>query len=141
MGCHRYEGFDRESDEMASVNQQLRALDTQKSDWLREAGFAVQKGDKTRDNAEAQKLYAHSNDLKVRASGLASKMEQLDMRARSLVREQKKVGPSLKEARVKLKKEWIPVWLKDPHQWRGGTEGPAGRRDDDESRASGAGGG
>jgi len=138
MGCHRYEGFDRESDEMSSVNQQLRALDTQKADWLREAGFAIQKGDKTRDNTEAQKLYAHANDLKVRASGLDSKMEQLDMRARSLVREQKKVGPSLKEARVKLKKEWIPVWLKDPHQWREGTKMPTFRLDDNEIRAIGA---
>ena len=25
MGCHRYEGFDREADEMSSVNQQIRA--------------------------------------------------------------------------------------------------------------------
>src|SRR5207302_2035357 len=84
--------------------------------------FSSQKGDKTRDNAEAQKLYAHANDLKVRASGLDAKIEQFDMRARSLVREQKKVGPSLKEARMKLRKEWIPVWLKDPHAWREGKK-------------------
>ena len=51
------------------------------------------------------------------------------MRARSLVREQKKVGPSLKEARVKLRKEWIPVWLKDPHLARRHEDAdvPAGR--------------
>ena len=70
MGCHRYEGFDREADEMSSVNQQIRTLEQQKAEWMREAGFAIQKGDKTRDNTEAQKLYAHANDLKVRASGL-----------------------------------------------------------------------
>ncbi len=57
------------------------------------------------------------------------------MRSRSLVREVKKVGPSLKEARVKLKKEWIPVWLKDPHQWREGTKMPTFRLDDNEIRA------
>jgi cytochrome c551/c552 len=138
MACHRYEGFDREADEMSSINQQLRTLETQKADWIREAGFSIQKGDKTRDNTEAQKLYAHANDLKVRASGLDSKMEQFDMRARSLVREQKKVGPSLKEARMKLRKEWIPVWLKDPHQWREGTKMPTFRLDDNEIRAIGA---
>jgi cytochrome c551/c552 len=138
MGCHRYEGFDREADEMSSINQQLRTLEQQKADWLREAGFSIQKGDKSRDNTEAQKLYAHANDLKVRASGLDSKMEQFDMRARSLVREQKKVGPSLKEARMKLRKEWIPVWLKDPHQWREGTKMPTFRLDDNEIHAIGA---
>jgi len=57
------------------------------------------------------------------------------MRSRSLIREVKKVGPSLKEARVKLKKEWIPVWLKDPHQWREGTKMPTFRLDDNEIRA------
>ena len=45
-------------------------------------------------------------------------MEQDDDRARSLVREIKKVGPSLKEVRMKIHKEWLPVWLKDPHAWR-----------------------
>lgn len=135
MGCHRYEGFDREGDEMSSINQQLRAHEQQKAEWIREAGFSVQKGDRTRDNAEAQKLYALANNLKVRASGLDAKIEQLDMRARSLVREQKKVGPSLKEARAKLRKEWLPVWLKDPHAWREGTKMPSFRLDDGEIRA------
>jgi cytochrome c551/c552 len=135
MGCHRYEGFDREADEMSSINQQLRTLEQQKAEWIREAGFAVAKGDKSRDNTEAQKLYAQANDLKVRASGLDSKIEQFDMRARSLVREQKKVGPSLKEVRMKLRKEWIPVWVKDPHAWREGTKMPTFRLDDNEIRA------
>src|SRR5205085_9478909 len=70
MGCHRYEGFDREADEITSVNQQIRQLEQQKAEFLREAGFSSDKGDKTKDNTEAQKLYAMANDLKVRASGL-----------------------------------------------------------------------
>jgi cytochrome c1 len=134
-GCHRYEGFDREADEMASVNQQIRQLTTQKAEWLRESGFSVQRGDRTKDNAEAQRLYKLANDLKVRASGLDAKIEQLDMRARSLVREVKKVGPSLKEVKVKLRKEWIPTWVKDPHAWREGTKMPTFRLEDDEVRA------
>ena len=51
------------------------------------------------------------------------------------MREVKKVGPSLKEVRMKLRKEWIPVWLKDPHNWREGTKMPTFRLDDDEIRA------
>ena len=57
------------------------------------------------------------------------------MRSRSLVREVKKVGPSLKEVRVKLRKEWIPVWLKDPHVWREATKMPTFRLDEYEIRA------
>ena len=68
----------------------------------------------------------------MRISGIDAKIEQLDDRARSLVREIKKVGPSLKEVRMKIHKEWLPVWLKDPHAWRAGTKMPTFRLDDDE---------
>src|ERR1017187_1844347 len=136
MACHRYDGFDREADEISSVNQQIRQLDQQKAEWKREVGFSEQQADNPRtSDDEAKKLLAHAGDLKVRSSGIDAKIEQLDMRSRSLVREVKKVGPSLKEARVKLRKEWIPVWLKDPHQWREGTKMPTFRLDDGEIRA------
>ena len=57
------------------------------------------------------------------------------MRSASLVREVKKVGPSLKEVRMKLRKEWIPEWLKDPHKWREGTKMPTFRLDDEDRKA------
>jgi cytochrome c2 len=135
MGCHRYEGFDRDADELSGANQQIRTLEQQKAEWLREAGFDIQKGDKTRDNTEAQRLYAKANDLKVRSTGLDAQMEQLDMRSKELIREIKKVGPSLKEVRMKMRKEWLPVWLQDPHKWRPGTKMPTFRLDNDQVRA------
>jgi cytochrome c551/c552 len=135
MACHRYEGFDRDPDELGAVNQDIRQLTQQKAEWTREIGFSVEKGDRTRNNDEAQKLYQHANDLKVRISLLDAKIEQDDDRARSLVREIKKVGPSLKEVRMKMHKEWLPVWLKDPHVWRPGTKMPTFRLDDGEIRA------
>jgi cytochrome c551/c552 len=130
MACHRYEGFDRDPDELSAVNQDIRQLTQQKAEFLREAGFSIEKGDHTRNNDEAQKLYQHANDLKVRTSLIDAKIEQDDDRARSLVREIKKVGPSLKEVRMKMHKEWLPVWLKDPHAWRPGTKMPTFRLDD-----------
>ena len=135
-GCHRYEGFDREADEISSVNQQIHQNDQQKAEWAREIVFTEQKANNlTTSNSDAQKLYAHANDLRVRSSGLDARIEQLDMRSVSLVREVKKVGPSLKEVRMKLRKEWIPEWLKDPHKWREGTKMPTFRLDDDDRKA------
>ena len=135
MACHRYEGFDRDPDELSAVNQDMRQLTQQKAEWTREIGFSVAKGDRTRNNDEAQKLYQHANDLKVRISGIDAKLEQFEDRSRSLVREVKKVGPSLKEVRMKMHKEWLPVWLKDPHAWRPGTKMPTFRLDDGEVKA------
>ncbi len=65
-GCHRYEGYDREPEEMTTVTQQIRQLEQQKAAWEREIGFSTDKADRTRDNAEAQRLYQHANDLKIR---------------------------------------------------------------------------
>ena len=83
MACHRYEGFDRDPDELSAVNQEIRQLTQQKAEWTREVGFSDEKGDRTRNNDEAQKLYQHANDLKVRVSGLDAKIEQLDDRSRA----------------------------------------------------------
>jgi cytochrome c2 len=135
MGCHRYEGFDHEPEEMTTVNQQIRQLEQQKAAWEREIGFSTDKADRTRDNAEAQRLYQHANDLKIEITGLDAKVEQADMRESDLVREVKKVGPSLKEVRMKMHKEWIPVWLQDPHKWRPGTKMPTFRLDQDDIKA------
>ena len=136
MACHRYEGFDRDNDEMTSVNQQMRATDQQKAEWVREIGFSEQKANNPRtSNAEAQRLYQHANDLRVRISGLDAKMDQFDQRSHELVREVKKVGPSLKEVRMKLRKEWIPVWIQDPHKWRDGTKMPTFRLEPNDVKA------
>ena len=104
---------------------------------MREVGFKRTEGQQSahqRCRSPAGSMQ-QANDLKVRSTGLDAKIEQLDMRSHELVREVKKVGPSLKEVRMKLRKEWIPVWLKDPHAWREGTKMPTFRLDDDEIRA------
>src|SRR5687768_9346824 len=41
-----------------------------------------------------------------------------------MMQDQKKVGPNLKDVRVKLRKEWLPVWLDDPQGFRPGTKMP-----------------
>lgn len=136
MACHRYDGFDRDTDAIGAVNQDIRELEQQKAEWGRQVGFDEQKANNPRtSDAEARKLFQEANDLKVRSSGLDAKIEQDDIKEASLVREVKKVGPDLKEARMKLRKEWIPVWLKDPHVWREGTKMPTFRLDDDEIKA------
>ncbi len=57
MGCHRYEAFDREADEISSVNQQIRQLEQQKAEWKREVGFSEQKANNPRtSDDDAKKL-------------------------------------------------------------------------------------
>ena len=51
------------------------------------------------------------------------------------MKERKKVAPSLKEVRVKLRKEWIPVWLTNTQEFRPGARMPRFRLDQEQIQA------
>ncbi|MBI3694481.1 MAG: c-type cytochrome, partial [Acidobacteria bacterium] len=136
MGCHRFEGFDREPDYLQNARQQMRQLEMEKGDAEREMTRAFQKMDdpKTSDE-EVARLKARADQIRVNINKMNEQIEQLDVQASSLMREVKKVGPSWKELRVKLRKEWIPVWIKDPHEFRPATKMPSFRLAPDEIQA------
>ena len=101
MGCHRYEGFDRDADELSAANSRSARSEQQKAEWLREAGFSHAEGRQdAKTTARPRSLYAHANDLKVRSTRSRSPRWNSSTCARKeLIREIKKVGPSLKEVR------------------------------------------
>ncbi|MBI3667184.1 MAG: c-type cytochrome [Acidobacteria bacterium] len=136
MGCHRFEGFDREPEVLQTVRQTIRQLDMERGDAERDMNRAFQKMDDPNNPAEElDSLKARADQLRVNIIRMNEKLEQLDMQSRSLLLEVKKVAPSLKEVRVKLRKEWIPVWIKNPHQFRPTTKMPVFRLDEDEIQA------
>src|SRR5262245_2423678 len=132
MGCHRYEGFDAETDALNSTRQTLGQLEDQITANEKQMRDDTERSGQVEDNAEAQRLLAHADSLRVANSLLAARIDQLNLQARYLMQDQKKVGPNLKDVRLKLRKEWIPVWLKDPQAFRPGTKMPAFRLEDDD---------
>jgi len=135
IGCHLFEGFDRESEEFQAARQRLRAIEEEKRNNEIESERSIEKGDKAMDDDEAVRLYARAENLRVVNSNLDHEMEQVNFRAKNLMQELKKVGPSLKEIRLKLRPEWIPVWLEDPHRFRPTTKMPAFRLDEEQRRS------
>jgi cytochrome c2 len=69
-------------------------------------------------NAEAEGL-AQSLAAVATARGVREQRES------ELYQEMKKVGPNLKEIALKLKPEWLPVWLSDPAAFRPDTKMPS----------------
>ena len=119
----------------ASTSRSARSSSRRPSGCARPAS-PIQKGDKTR----RQQRSAEALRARQRSESPLQRSRCQDRAARyalasSLIREMKKVGPSLKEVRMKMRKEWIPVWLKDPHKWRPGTKMPTFRLDQDEIHA------
>jgi cytochrome c2 len=123
MGCHRYEGFDRETDSLNSTRQSIGQLEDQITANEKMIRYAENPGSEVSD-VEANALLAKATSLKVTNSLLAARIDQLNVQAKYLMQDVKKVGPNLKDVRLKLRKEWIPVWLQNPQLFRPETKMP-----------------
>ena len=135
VGCHRFEGFDTEAEALTEVQSSIHTLVEDRKEMGKEIEQSVLAGDNAQDNAEAQRFYARADELKQQISNLDHEMERLEVRSADLQIEQKKIGPSLNEVRLKMRKEWIPVWLENPHAYRPSTKMPAFPLDEGQRRA------
>ena len=135
MGCHRYEGYDKEPEDLNSVGQQIKQIETQKKENVKNSADLMKQADAAESNEEANALNVKAVDLKVANSKLDGRLQQLDFQSHSLMQDQKKVGPNLKDVRLKLNKNWIPVWLKKPSDFRPTTKMPNFRLTDHQIQA------
>jgi len=122
MGCHRMEAFDRESDALTNARQQITQLEEQIAANERQA--KQDEASNVEDEKELRRLKDEAEGLRVTNSQLAARIDELNVQTRYLQQDQKKIGPNLKDVRLKLRKEWIPLWLKDPQAFRPGTKMP-----------------
>jgi len=135
MGCHRYEGYDKEPEDLNAVSQQIKQFEQQKTDDIKQAADLMKQADAAESNDEANRLNGQAVALKVLNSKLDGRIQQLDFQAHSLMQDMKKVGPNLKDIRLKLNRNWIPVWLKKPTDFRSTTKMPNFRLNDEQIRS------
>jgi cytochrome c2/transcription termination factor NusB len=135
VGCHRYEGYDKEPEDLLSIGQQIKQLEQEKKDNLKQANYLMKQADTAESNQEANRLNDQAVALRVTNSKLDLRIVQLDRTTKSLLQDMKKVGPNLKDVRLKLNKNWIPVWLKKPSDFRATTKMPNFRLNDDQVKA------
>jgi hypothetical protein len=108
VGCHRMEAFDRESDALTNARQQISQLQEQMVANDRQSRLDTDASANATDDAKVQDLLAHAESLRVQNSLLAARIDELNLQTRYLQQDQKKVGPNLKDVRLKLRKEWVP---------------------------------
>jgi mono/diheme cytochrome c family protein len=135
VGCHRYEGYDKEPEDILSIAQQIKQIEAEKKENLKHADDLMKQADAAASNEEANRLNDRAVTLKVTNSKLDLRTVQLDRTTKSLLQDLKKVGPNLKDVRLKLNKNWIPVWLKKPTDFRSTTKMPNFRLDDEQIRS------
>lgn len=115
IGCHNYSGFDNQGEQLQETVREIASLEKEKTDDNQQIPLLNKQGDQAPDNATAQRLYAQATNLTVNVSKIDGRVQQLDELSHSLQQEVKRVGPDLKEVRMKLNPEWIPYWL--GHTW------------------------
>ena len=135
MGCHAREGFDPESQQLRETQRSLTDLLTRKTETQLQIGRTIGTADRAPTNEEAERLYAEADALTLSIAGIDTEFSHLQARESGLMMAFKRVGPNLKEVRVKLKKEWIPDWIQNPHDFRPTTKMPRFRLEEDQVRA------
>src|SRR5437667_197729 len=95
----------------------------------------MKQADAAQSNEEANRLNDKAVALRVANSKIDGRLQQLDFQSRSLMQDMKKIGPNLKDVRLKLNKNWIPVWLKKPTDFRPTTKMPNFRLNEDQIKA------
>lgn len=133
--CHRSQTFDRETSALEAARTKLRGLETEQSRDSAAMAREVELGDAADDNEAAHRHYVESERLRMAVSERAGRIDEMKREASELDAGRKDFGPNLGEARLKLRKQWIPVWLRDPQAFRPGTQMPHFRLTDAEVRA------
>ncbi len=135
MGCHAREGFEPESRELRDTQKSLTDLLTRKNETQLQIERTVGTADRAQTNEEAERLYAQAEALTMSIAGIDTEFADFQAREAGLMMAIKKVGPNLKEVRLKLKKEWVPNWIQNPHDFRPTTKMPRFRLEEDQVQA------
>lgn len=135
VGCHRYEGFDREADALSNARQSIKTLELERDERRREIAQTSAAADAAASDQEAARLRKKAEALRQMISQIDARIDEYDFQSKYLMEDVKKVGPNLKEIKAKLNKDWLPVWLADPQAFRPGTKMPTFRLDSGEVRA------
>jgi len=90
----------------------MKLLEQQKIDNAKISADLMKQADAASSNDEANPSEPAAVALRVANSKIDGSIQQLDFQTHNLMQDVKKIGPNLKDVRLKLNQNWIPVWLK-----------------------------
>ena len=134
-GCHPRQGFDQERLALLVNQKDVTTLEAEKEAVRLLIERTVGQADEAETNEEANRLYAEADRLTLRVADLDTRVDRERDRGRQLLQEVKTPGPNLKEVRVKLRRDWLPGWIENPHNFRPTTKMPHFRLEEDQARA------
>ncbi len=134
-GCHAREGYDLEASEFRELQKTIADLTNGRIDTQLEIERTVARADESETNEEAARLYAEAVKRTLSIADIDTQLARDRVRADELLMEAKKVAPNLKEVKSKLRRDWLPAWIKNPQGFRPTTKMPQFRLDDEQVQA------
>lgn len=126
-GCHEYKGYSPEVAQIRETENRLRDLDQLRVEKDAEATLvkslqaATQGAVKAETAADAARRQVA---LKTEIGQISIEQEQLRKRVQSLHTDRQRVGPNLKDARVKLRRSVLTAFIRNPQEVRPGSKMP-----------------
>ena len=134
-GCHPREGFDTEPKAIRDTQKAVADLEARREETRLQKARAEKQGDDSESQEEATRLYAEAIALTLSEADIDAQLDRLRSRISELMMEVKRPAPDLKEVRLKLRREWVPVWIQNPHSFRLTTKMPRFELGDDQHKA------
>jgi mono/diheme cytochrome c family protein len=131
-GCHKYEGFNKELDQITALNGRLKEIEDEKSAKAqRSQNLQLLHGAMSDDDAALEKDAAPTalerTALQQEIAGLDTEKGQVEKRLRDAYIERQRVGPNLKDVRIKIQREFLTDWIKSPRDAHKSDDGAAFR--------------
>ncbi len=134
-GCHPREGFAREAQELRDTRKVANGLEDLHEQTQIDITRAGEQADDAESSEEFKRLDAEVRKLTLSLADIDTHVHRLNSRIDELMMEVKAPAPNLKEVRTKLRREWIPVWVQNPHAFRPTTKMPRFRLEENEVEA------
>ncbi len=131
-GCHPRDGFDTERADQRRTSQAIATVEEaiQQTKWEYQEQGKIADGDFHGEDATDEQVdsaLAALDALTLKISGLESELIELQRRENALGAQLKRVGPSLRPIKSKLRPEWVTPWIDNPRAFRPTTRMPVFR--------------
>ncbi|MCA9249869.1 MAG: c-type cytochrome [Phycisphaerae bacterium] len=139
-GCHPRDGFDTERADQRRTSQAIATVTEtiEQTKWEYKEQGKIADGDFHGKNATDEQVdaaLAALDALTLKISGLESELIELQRRENALGAQLKRVGPSLRPIKSKLRPEWVTPWIENPRAFRPTTRMPVFRLPEDHLKA------
>ncbi|HTL52394.1 MAG TPA: hypothetical protein VL860_07470 [Planctomycetota bacterium] len=135
-GCHPRDGFRASQDSLNKITQDLKGLVAKREQLAQQMVQNKARADDDETPKDQKPMLREANrQITLQLSVLEAEEAAKKTEQGGYIKEYKRPGPNLKNARAKLNRDWIPAWLADNKNFRPTTRMPQFRLSEDQRKA------